>query len=44
MGCGFCCVVAAGHEDAALKLLRGHYPEAERIGSAAAGAHEVRRA
>jgi phosphoribosylformylglycinamidine cyclo-ligase len=35
LGCGFCCVVAAAHEDAALERLRGHYPEAKRIGRAA---------
>jgi phosphoribosylformylglycinamidine cyclo-ligase len=34
MGCGFCCVVAAGDEDAALELLRAHYPGAQRIGRA----------
>ena len=32
MGCGFVCVVAADDEQAALKLLRGHYPAAKRIG------------
>ncbi len=32
MGCGFCCVVAAEDEGAALELLRGHYPGAKRIG------------
>ena len=32
MGCGFCCVVAADDESAALELLRGHYPDAKRIG------------
>jgi phosphoribosylformylglycinamidine cyclo-ligase len=37
MGCGFCCVVAAGDEGAALDLLHPHYPGAKRIGSAAAG-------
>jgi phosphoribosylformylglycinamidine cyclo-ligase len=36
LGCGFCCVVAAADEAAALELLRGHYPEAKRIGRAAA--------
>jgi phosphoribosylformylglycinamidine cyclo-ligase len=36
MGCGFCCVVAAADEDAALALLRGHYPAAQRIGRAVA--------
>ena len=34
MGCGFCCVVAAADADAALELLRGHYPAAKRIGTA----------
>jgi len=32
MGCGFCCVVAAGDEAAALELLHRHYPDAKRIG------------
>ncbi len=32
MGCGFCCIVAAGDEGAALDLLRPHYPG--RSGSA----------
>jgi phosphoribosylformylglycinamidine cyclo-ligase len=41
MGCGFCCVVASGDEDAALDLLRAHYPGAKRIGRASAGAHEI---
>jgi phosphoribosylformylglycinamidine cyclo-ligase len=43
MGCGFCVVVAAGGEDGALDLLRGHHPEAKRIGRAADGSGEVRR-
>jgi phosphoribosylformylglycinamidine cyclo-ligase len=43
MGCGFCCVVAAADEDAALDVLRGHYPDARRIGRAVEGG-EVRRA
>ncbi|HVC06244.1 MAG TPA: phosphoribosylformylglycinamidine cyclo-ligase [Solirubrobacterales bacterium] len=34
LGCGFCVVVAAGGEDAAIDLLRRHYPEAKRIGRA----------
>ncbi|HEY7456417.1 MAG TPA: phosphoribosylformylglycinamidine cyclo-ligase [Solirubrobacterales bacterium] len=34
MGCGFCCVVAAEDEGAAVELLRGHYPAAKRIGRA----------
>ena len=42
MGCGFCCVVAAEDEDAALQLLRGHYAEAARIGRATAGDRVVR--
>jgi phosphoribosylformylglycinamidine cyclo-ligase len=43
MGCGFCCVVAASDESAALELLRGHYPTARAIGRAVAGLHEVSR-
>ncbi len=43
MGCGFCCVVPAEDEDAALELLRHHYPEAKRIGAAVGGLHEVHR-
>lgn len=42
LGCGFCCVVAAGNEDAALELLRRHYPGAKRIGRAIDGPREVR--
>jgi phosphoribosylformylglycinamidine cyclo-ligase len=41
MGCGFCVVVAAADEPAALGLLRGHYPEAKRIGRATAGPRRV---
>jgi len=44
MGCGFCCVVAATDEGAALELLRGHYPAAQTIGRAVDGLHEVHRA
>ncbi len=33
MGCGFVCVVAEGDQDAALQLLRAHYPTAKRIGT-----------
>jgi len=33
MGCGFIGVVAAADEEAALELLRGHYPAARRIGT-----------
>jgi phosphoribosylformylglycinamidine cyclo-ligase len=43
MGCGFCCIVAAAGEAAALDLLRPHYPGAKRIGSAAEGPREIRR-
>lgn len=43
MGCGFCCVIAGADSDAALELLRGHYPEARRIGRVAEGVPEVRR-
>ena len=32
MGCGFCVVVAAADEEAALELLRATYPGAKRIG------------
>jgi len=32
MGCGFCVVVAAADEDAALERLRAHYPAVRRIG------------
>jgi phosphoribosylformylglycinamidine cyclo-ligase len=39
MGCGFCCVVAAGDESAAVELLGGHYPVAKRIGRATATAN-----
>ena len=41
MGCGFCCVVRAADEDAALELLRRHYPGAQRIGRATAQAGEL---
>ncbi|MDX6662357.1 MAG: phosphoribosylformylglycinamidine cyclo-ligase [Solirubrobacterales bacterium] len=43
MGCGFCCVVGGEDADAAAELLRGHHPEARRIGRAAAGPAEIRR-
>ena len=44
MGCGFCAVVAAADEAAALELLRAHYP-ATRSGSAGScrGAGEILR-
>jgi len=34
LGCGFCCVVAGEDEEEALRLLRAHYPQAQRIGTA----------
>ena len=37
LGCGFCVVVPAGDEAAALELLRAHYPAAQRIGRATEG-------
>ena len=43
MGCGFCCVVAAGDEEQALDLLRAHYPSAKAIGRAEEGAGRVQR-
>jgi phosphoribosylformylglycinamidine cyclo-ligase len=41
MGCGFCVVVPAADEEAALDLLRAHYPAAKPIGRAVEGAREV---
>jgi phosphoribosylformylglycinamidine cyclo-ligase len=43
MGCGFCVVVAAGDESAALEMLRSHYPDGKRIGSATGDAGKVVR-
>jgi phosphoribosylformylglycinamidine cyclo-ligase len=43
MGCGFCCVVAAGDEEEALTALRRRYPDAKRIGRATDGKRELRR-
>jgi phosphoribosylformylglycinamidine cyclo-ligase len=43
MGCGFCCVVAAADEAAALEMLRGHYAAAKRIGRATDRAGIVER-
>ena len=43
MGCGFCVVVAASDEDSAVAALRAHYPDAKRIGRAAAGSPAVNR-
>ena len=37
MGCGFCAVVAAGDEEAAVESLRRHYPDARRIGRTVEG-------
>jgi len=37
LGCGFCIVVPTADEEAALALLRAHYPAAKRIGRATAG-------
>jgi phosphoribosylformylglycinamidine cyclo-ligase len=44
MGCGFCCVVAADDQNAALESLRGHYPDTRRIGRVTDRAGEVTRA
>ncbi len=41
MGCGFCVVVAADSEEAALGALRAHYPGARRIGRAVDGPQAV---
>ena len=43
MGCGFCVVVAASDGEAALGLLRSHYPGAKRIGRALASPRAIRR-
>ncbi len=43
MGCGFCCVVAAEDEAAAVDSLRRQYPEAKRIGRAVEGSSVRRR-
>jgi phosphoribosylformylglycinamidine cyclo-ligase len=43
MGCGFVCVVAADDQDAALDLLRAHYPAAQRIGTVTDRAGVVER-
>jgi phosphoribosylformylglycinamidine cyclo-ligase len=37
MGCGFCVVVPAADEEAALAMLTAHYPAAKRIGSVVQG-------
>lgn len=41
MGCGFCVVVPAADEAAALELLRGHYPAAKRVGRATDGPRRI---
>ena len=41
LGCGFCVVVPAGDEAAALDLLRAHYPAAKRIGRATEGPSRI---
>ncbi|MDQ3726203.1 MAG: phosphoribosylformylglycinamidine cyclo-ligase [Actinomycetota bacterium] len=41
MGCGFCAVVPAADEEAALSLLRAHYSEARRIGQAVEGPRRI---
>jgi phosphoribosylformylglycinamidine cyclo-ligase len=43
MGCGFCVVTAPADEDAALALLREHYPAAKRVGGVVQGAGEILR-
>jgi phosphoribosylformylglycinamidine cyclo-ligase len=43
MGCGFCVVVPAEDEAAALDLLRAHYPGAKRVGCTVAGPTVVHR-
>ena len=43
MGCGFCCVVPDAGSDAALEVLRGHYPGAKAIGRATEGPPEIQR-
>jgi phosphoribosylformylglycinamidine cyclo-ligase len=43
MGCGLCCIVASTDEDAALELLRRHYPGARRIGRATDRGGEILR-
>jgi phosphoribosylformylglycinamidine cyclo-ligase len=44
MGCGFCVVVAADDEDAALRRLHPSYPDARRVGRATGDAGKVVRA
>jgi phosphoribosylformylglycinamidine cyclo-ligase len=41
MGCGFCVVVPAGNAEAALGMLRSHYPTAKPIGRATDGPRRI---
>lgn len=41
LGCGFCAVVPEGDAEAALELLRAHYPTAKRIGRATDGPRRI---
>lgn len=41
MGCGFCVVVPEGDAEAALAMLRGHYPSAKRVGRATDGPRRI---
>jgi phosphoribosylformylglycinamidine cyclo-ligase len=43
MGCGFCCVVAAEDEEAALAVIESRHPGSRRIGTVTRGPREVRR-
>jgi len=43
MGLGFCCVVAARDEEAAIEILRRHYPAAKRVGRATDRTGEIAR-
>lgn len=43
MGCGFCCVVASGDEEAALAAIESRHPGSRRIGTVSDGSREVRR-
>jgi len=43
MGCGFCCVVPADQEDAAVELMRRRHPAARRIGRTVEGSSVRRR-
>ena len=43
MGCGFCAIVAAADEEAAVESLRRHYPAAQRIGRTVEGSSVRRR-